>query len=57
MADEGGGAVLHMGTLQYSAVRQALAQSELTTIAPYMVQLMFRNVVSDGYNTERGLVW
>jgi len=26
-----------MGTLQYNAVRQATAQSELTTIAPDMV--------------------
>ena len=31
-----GGVVLHMGTLQYSQVRPAVAQSDLTTIAPYM---------------------
>jgi hypothetical protein len=36
-----------MGTLQYSAVRPAVAQSDLTTIAPYMFWLMFRNIASD----------
>jgi len=38
-----------MGTLQYSLVRPALAQSDLTAIAPYMFWLMFRNVASDGF--------
>jgi glucoamylase len=38
-----------MGTLQYSAVRPAVAQSDLTTIAPYMFWLMFRNIASDGF--------
>jgi glucoamylase len=37
-----------MGTLQYSLVRPALAQSNLTAVAPYMLWLMFRNVASDG---------
>ena len=37
-----------MGTLQYSQVRPAVVQSDLTTIAPYMFWLMFRNVASDG---------
>jgi glucoamylase len=41
-----------MGTLQYSLVRPALAQSDLTTIAPYMFWLMFRNVASDGFVFE-----
>ena len=36
------------GRLQYSLVEVALAQSDLTTIAPYMFWLMFRNVASDG---------
>jgi glucoamylase len=38
-----------MGTLQYSLVRPALAQSNLAAIAPYMFWLMFRNVASDGF--------
>ena len=38
-----------MGTLQYSQVRPAVAQSDLTTIAPYMFWLMFRNIASDGF--------
>jgi len=38
-----------MGTLQYSLVRPALAQSNLTAIAPYMFWLMFRNIASDGF--------
>jgi glucoamylase len=38
-----------MGTLQYSLVRPALAESDLTTIASYMFWLMFRNVASDGF--------
>src|SRR5271166_4743556 len=41
-----------MGTLQYSKVRPALAQSDLTTIAPYMFWLMFRNIASDGFVFE-----
>jgi glucoamylase len=43
-----------MGTLQYSQVRPALAQSDLTTIAPYMFWLMFRNIASDGFVFEAG---
>jgi len=38
-----------MGVLQYSLVRPALAQSNLTTVAQYMFWLMFRNVASDGF--------
>jgi glucoamylase len=41
-----------MGTLQYSRVRPAIAQSDLTTIAPYMFCLMFRNTASDGFVFE-----
>jgi glucoamylase len=41
-----------MGPLQYSLVRPALAQSDLTAIAPYMFWLMFRNVASDGFVFE-----
>jgi glucoamylase len=41
-----------MGTLQYSRVRPAIAQSDLTTIAPYMFCLMFRNITSDGFVFE-----
>jgi hypothetical protein len=41
-----------MGTLQYSQVRPALAQSDLTAIAPYMFWLMFRNIASDGFVFE-----
>ena len=41
-----------MGTLQYSQVRPAIAQSDLTTIAPYMFWLMFRNIASDGFVFE-----
>ena len=41
-----------MGTLQYSKVRPAIAQSDLTTIAPYMFWLMFRNIASDGFVFE-----
>ncbi|HUK70740.1 MAG TPA: glycoside hydrolase family 15 protein [Streptosporangiaceae bacterium] len=41
-----------MGELQYSAVRVAAAQSNLTTIAQYMSWLMFRNVASDGFVFE-----
>jgi glucoamylase len=41
-----------MGTLQYSLVRPAVAQSDLTTITPYMFWLMFRNVASDGFVFE-----
>jgi glucoamylase len=40
--------VLEMGALQYSLVRPTLAQSNLTTVGPYMFWLMFRNVASDG---------
>src|SRR5580700_10064568 len=41
-----------MGTLQYRLVRRALAQSDLTAIAPYMFWLMFRNIASDGFVFE-----
>jgi hypothetical protein len=41
-----------MGTLQYSLVRPAVAQSDLATIAPYMFWLMFRNIASDGFVFE-----
>jgi hypothetical protein len=41
-----------MGKLQYSEVQVATAQSNLTTIAPYMFWLMFRNVASDGFVFE-----
>ncbi len=41
-----------MGKLQYSEVQVAMAQSSLTTIAPYMFWLMFRNVASDGFVFE-----
>ena len=41
-----------MGTLQYSAVRPAVAQSDLTTFAPYLFWLMFRNIASDGFVFE-----
>ena len=44
--------VLQMGTLQYSQVRPAIAQSGLTTIAPYMFWLLFRNIASDGFVFE-----
>ena len=37
-----------MGTLQYSLVKPAVAQSDLTSIGQYMFWLMFRNVASDG---------
>jgi len=37
-----------MGKLQYSLVKPAVAQSDLTAIGPYMFWLMFRNVASDG---------
>jgi len=41
-----------MGALQYSLVQPALAQSNLTAVAPYMFWLMFRNVASDGFVFE-----
>ena len=41
-----------MGTVQYSQVRPAVAQSDLTAIAPYMFWLMFRNIASDGFVFE-----
>ena len=41
-----------MAELQYSQVQVAVAQSSLTTIAPYMFWLMFRNVASDGFVFE-----
>jgi glucoamylase len=41
-----------MGTLQYSLVQPALAQSNLTTVAQFMFWLMFRNVASDGFVFE-----
>ena len=34
--------------LQYSAVTVSASQSNLTTVAPYLFWLMFRNVASDG---------
>jgi glucoamylase len=37
-----------MVTLQFSLVKPAVAQSDLTAIGPYMFWLMFRNVASDG---------
>jgi glucoamylase len=43
---------INMGALQYSLVRPALAQSNLTTVAQYMFWLMFRNVASDGFVFE-----
>ena len=44
--------VTQMVTLQYSLMRPALAQSNLTAVAPYMFWLMFRNVASDGFVFE-----
>ena len=41
-----------MATLQYSQVKPAVAQSDLTTIAPYLFWLMFRNIASDGFVFE-----
>ncbi len=41
-----------MAALQYSLVRPALAQSNLTTVAQYMFWLMLRNVASDGFVFE-----
>ena len=41
-----------MGTLQYSLVRPALAQSDLATISPYMFWLLFRNIASDDFVFE-----
>jgi glucoamylase len=41
-----------VSALQYSLVRTALAQSNLTAIAPYMFWLLFRNVASDGFVFE-----
>jgi glucoamylase len=41
-----------MSALQYSVVRPALAQSNLTTLAQYMFWLMVRNVASDGFVFE-----
>ena len=41
-----------MGALQYSLVKPAVAQSSLTTVAPYMFWLMCRNVASDGFVFE-----
>ena len=38
-----------MDKLQYSRVNTAVAQSDLTSIGPYMFWLMFRNVASDGF--------
>lgn len=37
-----------MGALQYSLVKPALRQVDVTTAAQYMFWLMFRNVASDG---------
>jgi glucoamylase len=39
---------LEMAPFQYSLVKLAVAQSDLTSIGPYMFWLMFRNVTSDG---------
>ena len=41
-----------MGALQYSLVKPALAQLNLTTVAQYMFWLMLRNVASDGFVFE-----
>jgi glucoamylase len=41
-----------MDALQYSLVRPAVAQSDLTAVTPYMFWLMFRNVASDGFVFE-----
>ena len=38
--------------LQYSTVTASATQSNLTTVAPYMFWLMFRNVASDGFVFE-----
>jgi glucoamylase len=37
-----------MGDLRYGTVRPAVAESDLTAVAPYMFWLMFRNLASDG---------
>jgi glucoamylase len=37
-----------MGTLQYSLLQPAVAETNVVAIAPYMFWLMFRNVASDG---------
>jgi len=44
-----------MGALQYSNVRVAPAQLNLTTVAQYMFWLIFRNVASDGFVFEDSL--
>ena len=41
-----------MSALQYSLVRPAVAQSNPTTVAPYLFWQMFRNVASDGFVFE-----
>jgi glucoamylase len=38
--------------LQYSTVTASASQSNLTTLAPYLFWLMFRNVASDGFVFE-----
>ena len=38
--------------LQYSTVTASASQSNLTTVAPYLFWLMFRNVASDGFVFE-----
>ena len=44
-----------MAKFQYSLVKPAVAQSDLTSIGPYMFWLMFRNVASDGLVFESPL--
>ncbi len=39
-------------TLHYSEVAASASQSSLTTVAPYLFWLMFRNVASDGFVFE-----
>jgi glucoamylase len=41
-----------MGALEYRLAKPAVATSDLATIAPYMLWLMFRNVASDGFVFE-----
>lgn len=46
-----------MGALHYDLLKPALAQSDLTTIAPYMFWLMFRNVATDGLVFQDPVTW
>lgn len=38
-----------MSILQYERVQAALPQTDLGTVSPYMMQLMLRNIASDGF--------